>query len=556
MSLFRVYVDGALFYHPHMSKLAITDARIEEDAENIDSMTLSAPFNHPYLSSIQPLASTIICKKGNTIVFEGRALDNGTDFYNTHTWTCESCLAYLKDSIQPPYEYSGTLRGLLERFVSIHNDAVEEKKRFAVGNITVTDDNDYIAYSNTDYSVTLDAIRDKLIKTHGGYLRIRYVGNSKYLDYIADFDSLSPQTVEYGKNLLDVKIDRNHTERASVLLPLGAKDEATGERVEITSVNDGQNYIEDTAAVAEIGRIWRTEIWEDVTIPGNLLTKARVRLSALAQGVTSMELTIVDESDTGADIGDIHAGMYVQCKSAPHGIDGRYLCVGRTRDYLNPAGNTITIGASGVKLTGLSTKQNDTISAMEEEIIGQSSKIEDISGKVDDLEETVDELGNVDSLREEIRECYAEISRTSEQIQSTVRDNYLSKDDLTTIQQDFQTAITQTASEIRMDFTAMNNELTENVSSNFALIEEYIRFRGALIELGKVGNAFTAELSNESLAFKENGQEIAYISNQSLVITNAEIRNRLSLGTAARGLFDFIPRETGNLSIQWRDPTA
>ena len=49
MSLFRVYVDGALFYHPQMSKLAITDARIEEDAENIDSMTLSAPFNHPYL---------------------------------------------------------------------------------------------------------------------------------------------------------------------------------------------------------------------------------------------------------------------------------------------------------------------------------------------------------------------------------------------------------------------------------------------------------------------------------------------------------------------------
>ena len=227
-----------------------------------------------------------------------------------------------------------------------------------------------------------------------------------------------------------------------------------------------------------------------------------------------------------------------------------------TRDYLNPAGNTITIGASGVKLTGLSKKQNDTISALEENVLGYDSRIEDISGKVDDLEETVDGLGNVDSLREEIRECYAEISRTSEQIQSTVRDNYLSKDDLTTIQQDFQTAITQTASEIRMDFMAMNNELTENVSSNFALIEEYIRFRGALIELGRVGNAFTAELSNESLSFKENGQEIAYISNQSLVITNAEIRNRLSLGTAARGWFDFIPRETGNLSIQWRDPTA
>jgi hypothetical protein len=89
MSLFRVYVDGALFYHPQMSKLAITAARIEEDAENIDSMTLSAPFNHPYLSAVRPLASTIVCKKGDAVVFEGRALNNGTDFYNTHTWTCD-----------------------------------------------------------------------------------------------------------------------------------------------------------------------------------------------------------------------------------------------------------------------------------------------------------------------------------------------------------------------------------------------------------------------------------------------------------------------------------
>ena len=44
------------------------------------------------------------------------------------------------------------------------------------------------------------------------------------------------------------------------------------------------------------------------------------------------------------------------------------------------------------------------------------------------------ELEAVDSLRVEVRECYAEITKTSEQIQSTVRENYLSKDDLTTIE--------------------------------------------------------------------------------------------------------------------------
>ena len=78
-----------------------------------------------------------------------------------------------------------------------------------------------------------------------------------------------------------------------------------------------------------------------------------------------------------------------------------------------------------------------------------------------------------------------------------------------------------------MDFTQIADEIKDNIAYNQELLEEYIRFRGALIELGKVGNAFTAELSNNELAFKENGQKIAYISNQSLVITNAEIRNKL-----------------------------
>lgn len=388
MSLFRVFVDGAVFYHPSLSKLAITEARISEDAESIDSLTLSAPHNHPYLSSIMPMQSVIVCKKNDETVFEGRALDDGSDFYNTHTWTCESCLAYLKDTVQPPYSYKGTLRGLLEYFISVHNEAVEDKKKFTVGNVTVTDDNDYISYSSSGFSVTLDAIRDKLIKTHGRYLRVRYTDNGKVLDYLADFSTHSLQTVEFGKNLLDVKISRDHTERASALIPLGAliketdaegQEIETNRRVDITSVNDGKNYVYDEDTVSEIGWIWTSETWEDVTLPGNLLRKAKARMQELAKGVTSMELTIVDESDAGADIGDIRARMYVRCISKPHGIDGTYLCLSRTVDYLNPAGNTITIGASGITLSSASAKQDQNISDLSDELIGVTGEIKYIN---------------------------------------------------------------------------------------------------------------------------------------------------------------------------------
>lgn len=160
----------------------------------------------------------------------------------------------------------------------------------------------------------------------------------------------------------------------------------------------------------------------------------------------------------------------------------------------------------------------------------------------------------LDSIKESVKESYSEISKSANEIVLLVSETYAEKSELETMKQDFQTSITQNSSEIRMDFTAVTDEIKGTVATNQELLEEYIRFKGALIELGKVGNAFTAELSNEQLAFLENGQKIAYISNQQLVITNAEIRNKLSLGNESRGWFDFIPRETGNLSIKWRDP--
>lgn len=83
--------------------------------------------------------------------------------------------------------------------------------------------------------------------------------------------------------------------------------EAFNEFFDIISVNDGNNYIFDEAAVKEIGWIWKTEVCEDVNLPSNLLRKANQRLAGLVKGITSMELSIVDESDAGADIPDIHA---------------------------------------------------------------------------------------------------------------------------------------------------------------------------------------------------------------------------------------------------------
>ena len=70
MSLFRVFVDGQLFYHPHLSQLSITEAKVQEDAENIDSLTLSAPFNHPYLCLLYTSSTIFLPVMGFSLLSE------------------------------------------------------------------------------------------------------------------------------------------------------------------------------------------------------------------------------------------------------------------------------------------------------------------------------------------------------------------------------------------------------------------------------------------------------------------------------------------------------
>ena len=93
-----------------------------------------------------------------------------------------------------------------------------------------------------------------------------------------------------------------------------------------------------------------------------------------------------NDMHASVDIMDIHARQYVDCLSPPHGIDGRYLCVSKTRDYLNPSGNTITIGASSITLTSLSAKQHGNLNTLEKDIMDQDSKLEDMSGKVEEIQ--------------------------------------------------------------------------------------------------------------------------------------------------------------------------
>lgn len=141
-----------------------------------------------------------------------------------------------------------------------------------------------------------------------------------------------------------------------------------------------------------------------------------------------------------------------------------------------------------------------------------------------------------------------EVSSTQTKLEE-LEDGTVKNDNFNSTIETLKTMIEQGNDLIEFKFqqaTNTTNNLANQVSDNQQLLEEYIRFKGALIELGRVGNDFTAELSNTELAFLQNGSKIAYISNNKMYITDAEVQRQLTIGH-----FAFIPRSNGNLSFNW-----
>ena len=99
-----------------------------------------------------------------------------------------------------------------------------------------------------------------------------------------------------------------------------------------------------------------------------------------------------------------------------------------------------------------------------------------------------------------------------------------------------------------MNFKKQVELIEKNASdanAKFVEIEEYIRFDGAKIILGKVGNPLILELKNDVINFLQNNEPVAYFSNNKLYVTEAQILRSLRLGN-----FAFIPRKNGNTSFK------
>lgn len=260
-------------------------------------------------------------------------------------------LAWLYDSIQPQAEFHDiSPRNFLRALITVHNQQCPEHQ-FQVGAVDVVDSNDSL-YRYTNRETTLDDIRDKLVDRLGGQLKLRHVGDVRYIDYLTEttYGQECTQRVYFGENMLDYSDSLTVSDICSSVIPLGCRldeGEQIGNlenRLTVESVNGGLDYVENADLVQRFGKVRSVQVWDDVTVPLNLLQKAQEWLTSTQYEHMHLTVRAIDLALTSSQFERFRTGDYVVVQADPYGLKRRYSIQSRTYHPDAPESDTLEIG--------------------------------------------------------------------------------------------------------------------------------------------------------------------------------------------------------------------
>lgn len=550
--MYRITLGNDTIYDPRIPRCFLEDPRLHQKANKIGTLSFRVYPTHAQYGQFVKLASVVSVYKDSRPLpmWRGRVLSTVMRMDKSMQIECEDLLAYLLDSIVRPFSFSGSVSDFLKYILTQHNEQVTPAQQILLGTVTVVDPNDYITRSSVDYLSSWEVIESKLIKLLGGYLRLRHESDGMYLDYLAGTQEDLPtarQVIEYGENITDLTEEVGAEETYTACIPLGAKiklADDTGEEIErrltVESVNDGVDYIINDEAHAQYGWICAPvseTTWDDVTLPENLLKKARAYLNN--QGVKlkrTLKLTAVDRPE----VESFEFLDHVRVRSTPHGLSATYLLTEKDTPLADPTGTTITVGDTSL------TMSDTALSGFKD----AQERIESVRGTVD--QNNAQTNAEINELAQTALELQSNMERTAQELISQMSATYTSSTSFEEFKEQISTQFTQSASSFSLQFDKLISQIsTLNGETNqqFAEIHKYIRFEDGNIMLGRSDSPLMLRIQSDRISFILDNTEIAYFSSGRLYVDNLEAITTLTVGR-----FAWVPRANGNLSLKMIKP--
>ena len=545
---YRVLCDGYVLHDSNLEQFTLINPVLTVELNKSGEFTFQIANNHPYYDKIINKKSYIEIYQDGEWLWSGRPIKVSTALKLVKTVVCEGELSFLHDSNQRIAEYHDmSVKDYFTTLINKHNAMVDESKRFTVGNVTVTDSNDSL-YRYSNYEDTFDTIQDKLIDRLGGYLLTRHVDGVTYIDYVKSYPYITNQVIEIGSNIIDLSLEESSADTISALIPLGKKlteiseespqEESTGEeRLTIESVNNGLDYIVNDDAVSRIGMVFGTVIFDDVTDPYNLLAKGSEELTDRIYNTLVISLNIFDRSFIDKNMEAFRLGASVIANSPKHGLNHKQMMISKMQiSLVDVSKSKIEIGVTKKSITSDIADSSNNFDTKVETIVSDYVKNEEIT-----------------VIRPQINEVKSLIEQTADSIRSEVSTEYMKVEEKTEIYNYISSQILQESDKITISFTDRVTNIENQVVTNQQNIDKYIRFSAEGIELGDELSPFKVKISNVKISFYQNGQEVAYISNNKLYITQALFMQKSTIGNENSGYYTWVIRSNGNMSLKYNE---
>ena len=493
-------------------RLRASAASVDLTAGKAGSMAFTLPPDHPYRDKLPYMRPGLELLQGRYVVWRGRITSQVCDFTNSLKISAEGIMAVLNDTTVPPFTFpddfadeadyqaaanSGNVVDYLFRWLlTQHNAKASAEQQIKPGVCTVTDANNYITRSASEYATAMSTISDKLIKSAlGGYLLIRYEDDGNYLDYYAALPLTNTQSVEFAENLLDLSSETDGTNIYTAILPEG-KDGLTIEALSDGDLTDdlvkSGLTIYSKSGMATYGRITRHIKWDDVTVAANLQTKAK---AALADNGLSMPETITCKAvDLGWQDGIQHfrVGRMTALFSTPHGYSASYPLMELAPDILDPGNTQITLGATQQTYTGAQ------IDAKRETDKRIESTRQEISERVDESSSQV------------IQATHQQITDLQQNVNSIILsalENYVETGDFDSYKEEVSTKLSVLTDQLSIDITKVTERIDKvdgDLQSKYSEITKAFRFTSDGLIIGETGNEILLRLDNDVLQFVRN----------------------------------------------------
>lgn len=268
-------------------------------------LTFTINIENEFFNKLNKFKDYIEVWDDDELIFDGRVLliekEMDSDGNHLNIVTCESVLNYLNDTRTDSWEFypvdipvehgllsfgNCTKKFFVNKILDNHNSKVDDKRKILPGTLEL----DGLVEIKTNYETSLSSLQAYIFNDNNIYLRLRKENSLYYLDILKENPIKDIVKIELGENLerISIKEDFNIFTR---LIPLG-KDNLT-----IESVNNNIKYL-DSDLVNEYGIIENVLQWPDITIPENLLNKAKEVLKEIEKNATvnldALDLSYID----------------------------------------------------------------------------------------------------------------------------------------------------------------------------------------------------------------------------------------------------------------------